>query len=539
MAKKKISTPWQKWLESPVLWITVFVVLYVVSRWTGLTQLPIFADEAIYIRWSQLLRQGPEYLFFPMNDGKPPLFMWSLFPWLQTFSDPLGAARSWSAVLGLAQAGVIFAILRTAQQNKRAQLIGAFLVLLTPFWFIHHRLALMDGLLTLGLSLSFWGLSGLDVLTSKTKKSLSLAKVACWILLAGTSWGVALLTKTTALFFAPVFFGLAVLGASWDIRAVFTSAGQKILLQRLVAFGAAGALGLVIFAALRISPTFGSLFSRGGDFTYSLDEWIKLGGQPLLNNLRRVLPWIAEYLRPELFTFAVASLIFSSQKRQHAMWWVSGFVTILPLIVLGETLHPRYFLPLIPFITLSAASFVDETWSWLSAQWAQGSKEVVAVSFAVVVIFLISCVRFQVLMQWAPQLTPFVLDDRDQYLTSWAAGYGIPETRDRLIERARQGQRTTIVTEGSFGTLPDGLLLYFDRAPEIAHLRIEGLAQHPVLFLPDWVLEEANKNETWLMVNENRFQLSPEQRGMTELIGQYKKPYGGPPLLLLRVLPSE
>jgi hypothetical protein len=174
---------------------------------------------------------------------------------------------------------------------------------------------------------------------------------------------------------------------------------------------------------------------------------------------------------------------------------------------------------------------------WLADQWQQKKRDAMLVALAILSLFVISSVRFQLLLQWSPHLTPFVLDDREQYLTSWAAGYGIPQTRDLLLERARNGERTTIVTEGSFGTLPDGLLLYFDRAQEIQYLKIEGLAQYPVKFLPEWVLENAQTEETWLLVNEDRFQLIPEHLERVELIGSYAKPYGGPPLQLYRVKP--
>lgn len=525
-------------------WLIPSVILgtYAFSRWFALTSLPVFADEAIYIRWSQLLRQGPEYLFFAMNDGKPPLFVWTVFPWLQIFSDPLWAARSWSALVGFFQLLTIMGILRTLRQNFQTQLLGASLVVLLPFWFLHHRLGLMDGLLTLGISLAWWGLLELD--TRLSSRSLPVKQqwkpLFVWLLVAGLGWGIALLTKTTALFFAPVFIGMALVGLNWDFFKILSRSQERLkFLQRLCFFGLTGIIGLLCFATLKIHPAFGSLFSRSSDFTYSLSDWIELGGRPVWDNLQRVIPWLAQYLRPELFTFAAGSLILSRHKRMHAWLWVAGLVSIAPLIILGKTLHPRYFLPLVPFVTLSAASFAWETWGWIKDSWKDGKREAGLFALAIGMLFVISCVRFQILLQMSPQLTPFVLDDRTQYLTSWAAGYGIPQTRDLLLERARAGQRTTVVTEGSFGTLPDGLLMYFDRAPEIQYLRIEGLEQYPVRVLPEWVLENAKTEETWLLVNEDRFQLSPEQQRQTKLIGKTPKPYGGAPLLLLRVTPDS
>lgn len=534
------NNPLFRWLKSHP-WQAASLVLvatYLWSRWFGLTELPVFADEAIYIRWSQLLKSGREYLFFAMNDGKPPLFVWTLFPWLQTFTDPLWAARSWSGILGLGQLAVVAGIVRSLGYNKRTQFLAAVLVLLLPFWFLHHRLALMDGLLTLGISLSWWGLIVLDRASTRIKASPKY--VVAGVTLAGLGWGVALLTKTTALFWAPAFVLLAAWGYSWDIRVLLQKKrdSSNVFLTRILAFGAAGAFGLSLFLILRFSPAFGSLFSRSGDFSYSIGQWFELGGRPLWDNVLRVTPWLSQYLRPELLSFGLASLIFSQYKRLHWLTWLLGFLTIAPLLLIGKTLHPRYFLPLVPFITVSAAAFGSETYAWLQEQWQKKQRDAGLVAAGLVTLFVISCVRFQLLLQWSPHLTPFVLDDREQYLTSWAAGYGIPQTRDRLLERARAGQRTTVVTEGSFGTLPDGLLLYFDRAPEISHLKIEGLAQYPVKYLPEWVMELAAQEEVWLLVNEDRFALSPDQIELVTLIESTQKPYGGPPLQLYRVTPK-
>ncbi len=519
----------------------ILCLAFVVSRWTELLSLPVFADEAIYIRWSQLLRVGNEYLFFSMNDGKPPLFIWTLFPWLQVFSDPLLAARSWSAIIGFAQLLILMGILRSLG-TLRSSWIGAVLVLLLPFWFLQQRLGLMDGLLTLGISASWWGLILLDSKLTKVQKSFYSSvnwPILGSILLAGVGWSIALYTKTTALFWAPAFALLAVFGYSWScwpINKVLVE--WKLLATRLISFAAAGALGLGGFVVLKISPSFASLFSRSSDFSYTFAEVAEKGGQPIIDNILRVTPWLASYLRPEFLCFAVAALVCSKKLKLHWITWLLGFITIAPLIAIGKTLHPRYFLPIVSFITVSGALFLDEVIPWLQKTWNKKQYAGTLLFGALTILFVISCIRFQLLLQWSPHLTPFVLADRVQYLTSWSAGYGIPETRDALLKRARSGERTTVVTEGSFGTLPDGLLMYFDRAPEIQHLRIEGLAQYPVKYLPEWVLELAAKEEVWLLVNADRFELSMEFSEQVTLIDQTPKPYGGAALQLYKVTPK-
>ncbi len=47
-----------------------------------LTLLPVFADEAIYIRWSQIMSREPTLRFLPLSDGKQPFYMWILMFYL-------------------------------------------------------------------------------------------------------------------------------------------------------------------------------------------------------------------------------------------------------------------------------------------------------------------------------------------------------------------------------------------------------------------------------------------------------------------------
>src|SRR3989344_497092 len=76
-------------LFSPI-GLLILLVVYLLLHLPSLTILPVFADEAIYIRWAQLIIDDwRRYLFFPMNDGKTPLFIWLLVPFQFLFSDQL------------------------------------------------------------------------------------------------------------------------------------------------------------------------------------------------------------------------------------------------------------------------------------------------------------------------------------------------------------------------------------------------------------------------------------------------------------------
>ncbi len=72
-----------------------------ITRVINLTLIPIFTDEAIYIRWAQIGLADPAHRFIALTDGKQPLFTWLMYPMLKIFSDPLIAGRFVSVLTGI------------------------------------------------------------------------------------------------------------------------------------------------------------------------------------------------------------------------------------------------------------------------------------------------------------------------------------------------------------------------------------------------------------------------------------------------------
>ena len=84
-----------------IILISVLLLAYFALRLPNLTLQPIFADEAIYVRWAQVMKSEPTLRFLPLSDGKTPLFMWTLMPLFKVFEDPLFAGRFLSVMSGL------------------------------------------------------------------------------------------------------------------------------------------------------------------------------------------------------------------------------------------------------------------------------------------------------------------------------------------------------------------------------------------------------------------------------------------------------
>ena len=66
--------------KKAMLILGVLLVLGIIFRFVNLTQVPVFADEAIYLRWAQIMRAEETLRFLPLSDGKQPLYMWTVIP---------------------------------------------------------------------------------------------------------------------------------------------------------------------------------------------------------------------------------------------------------------------------------------------------------------------------------------------------------------------------------------------------------------------------------------------------------------------------
>src|SRR6266566_3301927 len=76
------------------------ILLYFITRLTHILSLPIFTDEAIYIRWAQIAMRDPAWRFISLTDGKQPMFVWIAMILLRFIHNPLLAGRTVSVIAG-------------------------------------------------------------------------------------------------------------------------------------------------------------------------------------------------------------------------------------------------------------------------------------------------------------------------------------------------------------------------------------------------------------------------------------------------------
>src|SRR5438477_10638635 len=116
----------------PILILLGILIFAFAIRIYHLTVLPVFADEAIYIRWSQVMGAEATLRFLPLSDGKQPFFMWVLMFIVRRFSDPLFISRLLSVFTGLGTILGIFSLTELLFKNRKVSLLAAFLWAICP-----------------------------------------------------------------------------------------------------------------------------------------------------------------------------------------------------------------------------------------------------------------------------------------------------------------------------------------------------------------------------------------------------------------------
>lgn len=517
-------------MKKQLLLIAIFTALYLSTHLYNLTALPIFADEAIYIRWAQLIIDDwRQYLFFPLNDGKTPFFIWLLVPFLEAFDNQLLAARLVSVLVGLLQAAILYRLTKTMGGKRLAAWLSAGLVVILPYWYFHHRMALMDSMLTFWLSVTVWlTLMAVHAVPPRLQLKWSTLRQLAqrkWLVIytfaAGGSFAAALWTKLPAVLLIPVLGLFAIVSGK---------RGVPLLVSIGVVVGIVG-LGYSLFFSQALHPAFPQLFSRGSDFLYSVDQL--LAGEVLHNTVPSVpnYAWyFVAYATVPFWILLLIGLFYGKHKLAvHVLFW-SGVLFVLPIVVLGRVVYPRYLLPAMLFFTPAAALAIEGLIEAIQHKKLQSGTLFVTVSLVVLVANIGNfSARFMIPALFNPESMPLVSADTEQYLLEWSSGHGIAETASALTQAAEK-KKIAVATEGYFGTLPDGLLVYFHNK-SVENIFIEGIGQ-PVQSIPESFLDKTtDADERWLVVNSHRLHMIPPG----ELLAEYCRPMGAPCLQVWRI----
>ncbi|MEK7090888.1 MAG: glycosyltransferase family 39 protein [Patescibacteria group bacterium] len=475
-------------------WISSLVILLLaaVLRFWNLNSLPIFADESIYVRWSQVMRAESTLRFLPLSDGKQPFFMWATIPFLKLVSDPLLAGRALSVLAGLGSVVGIglasFLLFKNPRQTTVTVLIAAVL----PYLVFFDRMALADSLLAMFLVWTF-----VFSYLSFIHKRLDLA------MFAGFTLGFAWLTKSPAIF---AFFLL-------PLNILFIPKySVKNLLISIFYFLVSVTIAFGMYNILRLGPEFHQIALRNADYVFPLSEVLRRPLDPLLPHLKDSFLFFAYFLTPLGLLAAVSGIL--SGGRSHwqsrlilAAWWL-GPVLVQSAIARGFT--ARYLLFTVPFATILIALAVEHIGQRTQKHF---------LSIAAAGLIVVPALVMDYLAVTRPESLPLPRIERSGYLEDWTAGYGLRDVAQSLRQYAAAGP-VLVGSEGYFGTPFDALKLYLNDVPNV---RIIGVGVW-IDSVSDKLKSALRDNQVFLVVNSTRLHADPDQMGL-KLISSYPKAY--------------
>lgn len=476
---------WQKILIAVVSILPLAGLL----RFSHLNAFPIFADEAIYVRWSQVMRAEPSLRFLPLTDGKQPLFMWATIPFLKLISDPLLAGRILSGLAGMGSVLGVGVAAYIIFKRLRIAAIAALLWATLPYAVFFERLALADSLLTLFLIWSF-NLAALSLVHLR----LDLA------MLAGFSLGFAWLTKSPALFFLGLLPVLILLSdkSSWT-KARLAKSTALLLTTYAIAFA--------MYNVLRLGPEFHQIALRNQDYVHPFSEVLRHPLDPLIPHLKDSLSFFLYLATPVGLLFALWG-IFESHKghlRQRLILTCFFLIPIFFQAFIAKGFTARYLFFTAPFATILMAHALEHI--------GQRTKKH-ALTFMGLTVIVASSLWVDSKLLLDPPSAPLPRIERAGYLEEWTSGYGLREVSTHLAQASASGP-VLVGSEGFFGTPFNALELYLN---PFKNIRIVGVGVS--IDSADPKLTSAlSDNQVFLVVNSSRFFTDPTDPELESKLG--------------------
>lgn len=452
-----------------ILKIFIVSIIYVFSRVQNLTAIPVFGDEAIYIRWSQIIKSVETLRFLPLTDGKQPLFMWLTVPFLAITKDPLFAGRLLSVLAGL---GIIIGIYLSVRllTNKNIALLSSIMYILLPFSFFFDRMALADNLLSM---FAVWSLYLCLLISKYPRIDLSM--------ILGIILGLAWITKSPAIYFIVLSFA----------TIIYKQPKKYYLAIISIIFA------FVIYNLLRLGPQFHMIALRNKDYVWPVSEILKHPLDPLKPHIIDIFNIYIRYIG-----FPIILLFFTKFNLIILAWY------LLPLFatsIIAKVFTARYILFSLPYLIILMSfglSKIKNKIYWL----------LLVLSFIPNIIFI-----------YKLSTNPFhqkLTSTETAYLNNWTSGWGIKEVSIYLKDRAKVAN-VIVGTEGYFGTLPDGLQIY---AADTKQLTMFGVGVN-ITEVPAKLIDAYNHgDEVYLLFNQSRLKIPQTELDKLTLVKKFLKP---------------
>jgi 4-amino-4-deoxy-L-arabinose transferase-like glycosyltransferase len=462
-----------RWLTIGLI-ASIFVLTYVATRLVNLTLLPIFTDEAIYIRWAQIGSRDANWRFISLVDGKQPMFTWIMMVFLKVIRDPLYAGRLVSVVSGLGTMLGMWLLSFELFKSKKISFIVAFLYLISPFTLMYDRLALYDSLVA---TFSVWSLYGAVLMVRFLRLDVAL--------LLGMALGAGMLNKSSgflSLYFLPFTLILFDWKAKDRMRRLCIWVGLALI---------ATIVSQLLYSVLRLSPLLHMVRQKDAVFIYPFKEWLMHPFNFVVGNLSGQFDWLFRYMTvPVAILSFFPIIIFWKNTREKILlyaWWSAPFVA---LALFAKVLYPRFILFMVMPLYILAA---------LTIAWIMGRLHHHLWKVVLVILILFPSLFADYYIITNPLYAPLPFSDKMQLVDDWPSGWGIVEVNAFLAGEAKKGS-IAVYTDGTFGLLPYAIELYLVDNPNVKIKGIWPLTQDP----PEEMLTDALKKPTYMVFNQTQ-----------------------------------
>lgn len=412
-----------RFLHLPRIPYVLMLFVYLISRGVFLTRYPVFNDEAIYLRYGQIMYQSSDWFYSVIHSGKQPLMYWLYGISQQVFDNPLFAGRLVSVFVGIASLGGVMK-LSYVYGNKKTSILAGLLYISAPICVLFDRLALVDNTL---FALYVWILVFSYYFWNKSNVFVGIP--------TGVLVGISLWIKSTG-----ILFGVLVC-----MFVVFYRVVQSITTKQMIVFLVQViVVSLVIYIPFLVHPYAQRTQHMIGEYMLSPPELIDGIIMRSFTQFLNAILIYAGYLSPfVLFLFVWKQQVL----KRYALLYLGFLVPLILVVTLSRAVHSRYLLfTTAPIIVLLS----------LRMKKAKLLQLGVVLLMAVLSITLILApVRF---FTFFPQYYVYK-GETEQYISSWPSGYGVEGALNYVRDIARN-EPIVVGVRWDSGNPEDAVLLY-------------------------------------------------------------------------------
>jgi 4-amino-4-deoxy-L-arabinose transferase-like glycosyltransferase len=303
--------------------VAVFLRLYHLADF-----LPILVDEAIYMRWAQIIRDRSVW-FVSLVDGKPPALYW-LYALIYNVSEDFHTQiRLVSVVFGIGAVLSLFFFSRRIL-DPAARCLLAILMALVPYSVLWDRLGYAEACVNfIGIVVSLQSIEALSKAGHATIRST---------IMIGMALSLGIAVKQTVWFFAAIPILCWLCSKQWsNYKHILLCFGLPIVVQVALAY-AAPALPKFTSASILLHRT---------DFLISFESFLSNPFEQFTRNFPLFWDYSTAYLGVPVILVSAASGLILLKRREIDAWVLSIFgFTVVTFHLFFVTHFPsRYLYP--------------------------------------------------------------------------------------------------------------------------------------------------------------------------------------------------